>query len=301
MNKLTKKFNKNFNLLSPGSFYIISLPDFYKHVMSDLLLYDGKKLPDFKGDYTLQSKLKSNFKSIDYIPAMYSIYSSKFKGLLAAPVLVDTNGDKTNEILIITFDGDVVLFDGESLEIIWKKYFDCYESYSVPAPGYFNDDDILDFIFVLNQGQSSNTLVLNGKDGSVLYGFYSYGSPQVGSPLTIQTLNNHDLFYLRFQGIRSKKVKRHDLKSKQGPHFVNTTKLKCENIDSISSNTSIKCDQKVFSFSLIIDRTAIDTSPLVVFKSESIFELKKEKMECFINKKYFLSTFSLFIQWKHKY
>ena len=104
MNKLTKKFNKNFNLLSPGSFYIISLPDFYKHVMSDLLLYDGKKLPDFKGDYTLQSKLKSNFKSIDYIPAMYSIYSSKFKGLLAAPVLVDTNGDKTNEILIITFD-----------------------------------------------------------------------------------------------------------------------------------------------------------------------------------------------------
>ena len=257
--------------------------------MSDMLQYGGKKLPVFKGDYTLQSILKRKFKHINYIPTMYSIYSSKFKGLTVAPVLVDTNKDETNEILIITSDSELVLFDGESLEVIWKKYFECYESYSVPAPGYFNDDEILDFMIVLNQGQSSKTLVLNGKDGSTLYEFFFYGSLQIGSPLTIQIMNNHDLFFSRFQGIQSNRIKRHDLESKKVPHLVNNiTNLNCENITSIYSEISTKCDQKEFSFGLIIDRTAIHASPLVVFKIK-----KKEEMECFINiEKYFVFIFN---------
>ena len=55
--------------------------------------------------------------------------SAEKKGVMVPPVLVDMTGDGVKDILMNSFDGDVVLFDGETLEILWKVKFHGRESY----------------------------------------------------------------------------------------------------------------------------------------------------------------------------
>lgn len=43
--------------------------------------------------------------------------------------MVDMTGDGVKDILMNSFDGSVVLFDGETLEILWKTKFHDRESY----------------------------------------------------------------------------------------------------------------------------------------------------------------------------
>lgn len=57
------------------------------------------------------------------------MFSTEEKGVMVPPVMVDMTGDGVKDILMNSFDGSVVLFDGETLEILWKTKFHDRESY----------------------------------------------------------------------------------------------------------------------------------------------------------------------------
>ena len=185
----------------PGVLYVISIPDLYEYVMAENM---PSKTPLFSGRY--ENSLNTKYAESREIKGLFSLYTSHTKGVMVPPVLVDVNKDGTNDILVSSFDGVVVLFDGLTHEQMWKFEFECYETYTSPAPGYFNDDDILDFMFIQNFGTfdrylNSTALVVSGLDGSILW---RLDGPrmEMASPLTIQTNTiNRDMFFFRVQGI----------------------------------------------------------------------------------------------------
>lgn len=65
---------------------------------------------------------------------------------MVPPVLIDIDGDSINDILVSVYEGRMVLKNGKDLTDIWSVTFPHMESYSTPAPGHFDDDDILDFM-----------------------------------------------------------------------------------------------------------------------------------------------------------
>ena len=111
------------------------------------------------------------------------------------------------------FDGSMIMYDGATLEIIWRREYTCHETYTSPAPGFFNDDDIPDFIFAQNFGafdiyQYSILNILDGKTGSILW---EQRAPrmQMISPLTIQTTQKNpprDIYFYRIQGIEANNI-----------------------------------------------------------------------------------------------
>lgn len=195
----TQKDNSSYILIGsggetiPGHLYIISLADFYSFILN-------KTDYEFKGTFKSKKYLDKNFKQDSKIKGLYSVYKSVSKGIMVPPVLVDVNQDGTKDILMLSFDGAVVMFNGLNFEKIWERKFDCYETYTSPSPGYFNDDDILDFMLVQNLGTfdyylNSSILILNGLDGSILWQMNT-ARMQMVSPLTIQTNSlNRDLFF----------------------------------------------------------------------------------------------------------
>ena len=48
---------------------------------------------------------------------------------MVPPVLVDMNEDGVKDILMSGFDGTMILFDGETLDVMWKVKFENRESY----------------------------------------------------------------------------------------------------------------------------------------------------------------------------
>ena len=48
---------------------------------------------------------------------------------MVPPVLADVNNDDVRDILMSSFDGTMILYDGETLEILWKVKFNDRESY----------------------------------------------------------------------------------------------------------------------------------------------------------------------------
>ena len=51
------------------------------------------------------------------------------KGVMVAPVLVDVTRDATPDILVSAFEGVLVLYDGETLQPLWRRQFPGMESY----------------------------------------------------------------------------------------------------------------------------------------------------------------------------
>ena len=131
---------------------------------------------------------------------------SESKGVMVPPVMVDVNNDNFKDILVMTFDGDIILFNGKTFDKIWKIQFACYETYTSPSPGYFNDDEFLDFMFIQNYGTfdrylNSSVIVISGIDGNVLWEMGPGPKMEMVSPLTIQTDSKfRDIFFVRVQG-----------------------------------------------------------------------------------------------------
>ena len=48
---------------------------------------------------------------------------------MVPPVLIDMNNDGVKDILMSSFNGWMILYCGETLEVIWKVKFDERESY----------------------------------------------------------------------------------------------------------------------------------------------------------------------------
>lgn len=59
----------------------------------------------------------------------YLYYRSETNGVMVPPVIVDINKDGVKDILMSAFDGTMILFDGETLDVLWKIKFEDKESY----------------------------------------------------------------------------------------------------------------------------------------------------------------------------
>ena len=95
-------------------------------------------------------------------------------GFIAPPALVDLNEDGQLDVISVSHAGRMSatnIFGGERL---WEYMTDGFEVSSTPAIGQFNNDQVPDALFMLCKGvwptySISKQLVLNGRDGTVLY------------------------------------------------------------------------------------------------------------------------------------
>lgn len=56
------------------------------------------------------------------------------------------------DIVIATFNSSVIAFDGKNYTILWNFTLISSETLSVPIPGYFNSDNVTDFLFKCQTG-----------------------------------------------------------------------------------------------------------------------------------------------------
>ncbi|CAH1796048.1 unnamed protein product, partial [Owenia fusiformis] len=102
------------------------------------------------------------------------IYRDPKKGIMTPPVLIDMTKDGVEDIVMSAFNSTVFLADGLTHKIIWNFTYPGSESYSTPAVGYFNNDDVPDFLIKYSYGPGfpiyyhSVTTVLDGKTGRPL-------------------------------------------------------------------------------------------------------------------------------------
>ncbi|GAB1601842.1 protein FAM234B-like [Argonauta hians] len=130
------------------------------------------------------------------------IYGDGSKGVMTPPVLLDLTGDGIEDIVVPLFNSTVLAIDGLTMTILWNHSFPSSESYNTPAAGYYNNDDIPDFMVKYAHGPGfpvyyySQTTILDGRTGSPLI------SPSIkdtvgaiSSPLTISMEGfGNDLF-----------------------------------------------------------------------------------------------------------
>lgn len=115
--------------------------------------------------------------------------SSKAKGYIAPPILVDINKDHRLDILFNTSEGSTCLIDGATLKKIWSVHRDSVEVYAQPAVGQFwGDDDYLDVYVSYAKGvypdyKSTVQLLIDGKSGKIVKEYsdkrFVYSSPLV--------------------------------------------------------------------------------------------------------------------------
>jgi outer membrane protein assembly factor BamB len=96
------------------------------------------------------------------------------KGMIAPPALADLDRDGRLDIVVATFDGRLIAFNGATKAILWDRSFENSESYTTPALGFFDDDDVPDVYAVFLHGvfpnySSAARVLLSGRDGSVLW------------------------------------------------------------------------------------------------------------------------------------
>ncbi|KAL0121064.1 hypothetical protein PUN28_008647 [Cardiocondyla obscurior] len=93
------------------------------------------------------------------------------KNALLAPILIDITSDGIADIVAAMFNSTIVAYNGATFEPIWEYKIPNSEVISIPIPGYYNDDDIPDFMVKHQIGTGSSTYyytlatVLDGRNG----------------------------------------------------------------------------------------------------------------------------------------
>lgn len=119
------------------------------------------------------------------------------KGFIAPPLIADITGDKIADIVITTMDGYTNAYNGKDFSVIWsKRAHPRGEVQSMPAPLYFNDDDVPDFFNSFNLGEwpenpTTIHVILSGIDGRELFRD-TLGLLQFSSPVLLD--HNQDSF-----------------------------------------------------------------------------------------------------------
>ena len=112
------------------------------------------------------------------------------KGMIAPPVLTDLTEDGVDDIIIATVDGRLVATDGRSNQELWSAGPEGdFDTYVMPAPGYFTGDDAVpDFFASFGKGAWPTTeytlhTLVDGSTGAIVYsdtlGTFQYASPVV--------------------------------------------------------------------------------------------------------------------------
>ncbi|XP_076635826.1 uncharacterized protein LOC143348939 isoform X3 [Colletes latitarsis] len=90
------------------------------------------------------------------------------------PILVDITLDGIEDIIAATFNSTIIAYNGLTFEPIWNYTVANSEVISIPIPGYYNDDDIPDFMVKHHVSSDFSTYyntvatVIDGKTGKSL-------------------------------------------------------------------------------------------------------------------------------------
>ncbi|CAF0995646.1 unnamed protein product [Adineta steineri] len=130
------------------------------------------------------------------------IISDEYKGVMTPPVLIDVNNDDIDDIIIPLYNSTLFAFDGKTFKQLWNRTFPSSETYSSPAVGYFNNDDIPDIMVHYQTGPgyplyySAQTTILDGLTGKTILDKPVEQTVGVqSSPLTISFKERgHDMF-----------------------------------------------------------------------------------------------------------
>ncbi|XP_012234681.2 uncharacterized protein [Linepithema humile] len=96
------------------------------------------------------------------------------KGALLPPILIDITSDGIEDIVAAMFNSTIMAYNGSTFEPIWNYTFPNSEIISIPIPGYYNDDDIPDFMVKHQIGSGFLTYyytvatVIDGRNGQPL-------------------------------------------------------------------------------------------------------------------------------------
>ncbi|XP_071958463.1 uncharacterized protein [Antedon mediterranea] len=133
------------------------------------------------------------------------LYKDVYKGVMTPPVLLDLTGDSVLDIVIATFNSTVLAINGDNYERIWNFSMPMSETYATPAPGFFNDDDVPDFLVIFNHGPTfpvyyySEVTVLDGKTGEpLIQPFIRHSGSIQSSPLTVSIEGTGQDMFLYF-------------------------------------------------------------------------------------------------------
>ncbi|XP_072036013.1 uncharacterized protein [Amphiura filiformis] len=193
-----------------GSLWVISLLDLFCHVMDyghecnqapDAI----NKVPAFQhahyDDWGKPLQAETSAREI--------LRCDSNKGIMVPTVLADMNQDGTMDLIVSVFNGTIAVLDGHDFSIMWtteERYAE-YETYSTPAPGYFNSDNIPDVMIRLSHGNWTGhydftlVFILDGRNGQMLWSSQSHSKEAVmSSPLSIKGQDNKDAFLFWMQG-----------------------------------------------------------------------------------------------------
>jgi outer membrane protein assembly factor BamB len=108
------------------------------------------------------------------LSAASKLVAGSGKGVIAPPALADLDRDGRLDIVVATFDGRLVALSGKTRAVLWQRSFEAAESYTTPALGFFDGDDVPDVFAVFLHGvfpdyTRAERVLLSGRDGSVLW------------------------------------------------------------------------------------------------------------------------------------
>ncbi|EFN80767.1 uncharacterized protein LOC105186548 [Harpegnathos saltator] len=102
------------------------------------------------------------------------LYHNTGKGALLPPILVDITLDEIEDIVVAMFNSTIMAYNGLTFEPIWNYTVPNSEVISIPIPGYYNDDDVPDFMVKHQIGAGFPTYyytvatIVDGRNGQSL-------------------------------------------------------------------------------------------------------------------------------------
>ncbi|HKG05234.1 MAG TPA: PQQ-binding-like beta-propeller repeat protein [Pedobacter sp.] len=169
----------------------VKVPDGRETYMSVVCLKTGDDISIFFGTggetiggHLYRTKLKDIMRGD--ISNAKILATSDTKGFIGPPVLVDITADGFKDIVVNAVDGRLMAINGKNDALIWQVQIPGSESYSTPAVGHFNEDDVPDFFTNYGIGTfpnlpKSKLFMVDGKIGKIGYEVtvlgYQYSSP----------------------------------------------------------------------------------------------------------------------------
>ena len=160
-------------------------PIYYQENNQDFILF-GSGGETFGGSI-YQASLQQLIQ--DSLESAIVLLRKEGHGFVAPPTVVDITNDGVKDFVANWHGGEVIAIDGLSKEVLWQKAFPDTEANASPIPGYFNDDDVIDFFSSFQKGtwpRNSASLhwMINGKTGEVEF-LDTLGCAGFASPIAI--------------------------------------------------------------------------------------------------------------------